>query len=389
MRTQVVIIGGGPSGLLLSQLLYLNGIENVVLEKHTKKYVLSRIRAGVLEQGTVNLLNKAGLGKRIKNEGFNHDGIFLSVKNHSFRIDFKSLVNKTVTVFGQTEVTADLYSVVEKDKGRIINSAKNVMPCDILTNKPYVTYEINGLDKKITCDFIIGCDGFHGITRQIIPKNKIKTFERIYPFGWLGILSETCPVNDELIYANHKTGFALASMRNKNLSRYYIQTSINDKVEMWDDDRFWFELKKRLPKDASERLVTGPSIEKSLAPLRSFVVEPMKFGNLFLVGDAAHIVPPTGAKGLNLAFSDVHYLYKSLICYFKNDDKNAIEQYSSKALNRVWKTIRFSWWMTNTLHKFPDQTEFDQKIQEAELEYLKNSIDAQKSLAENYVGLAF
>ena len=217
----------------------------------------------------------------------------------------------------------------------------------------------------------------------------IKTFERIYPFGWLGILSETCPVNDELIYANHKTGFALASMRNKNLSRYYIQTSINDKVEMWEDDRFWFELKKRLPKDASERLVTGPSIEKSLAPLRSFVVEPMKFGNLFLVGDAAHIVPPTGAKGLNLAFSDVHYLYKSLICYFKNDDKNAIEQYSSKALNRVWKTIRFSWWMTNTLHKFPDQTEFDQKIQEAELEYLKNSIDAQKSLAENYVGLEF
>ena len=389
MRTQVLIIGGGPSGLLLSQLLSLSEIDCVILEKHTKEHVLSRVRAGVLEQGTVDLLKKAGVHKRIKKEGFVHNGIFLSAKNNSFRIDFKKLVNKSVTVYGQTEVTRDLYSAREKSNGIIFNSVKNVMPHDFNTNKPYVTFNQQGEEKKVFCDFIAGCDGFHGVSRQAVPRGKIKTSERVYPFGWLGVLSETPPVNDELIYANHETGFALASMRNKNLSRYYIQTSIKDKIEKWDDKKFWIELKKRLPFEASAKLVTGPSIEKSIAPLRSFVAEPMKFGSLFLVGDAAHIVPPTGAKGLNLAFSDVYYLYESLKNYYKNDDKNAINYYSDRALKRVWKAIRFSWWMTTTLHKFPGQSSFDQKIQEAELEYLESSISSQRALAENYVGLPF
>ena len=389
MRTQVLIIGGGPSGLLLSQLLHLSGIDCMTLEKHSKEHVMSRIRAGVLEQGTVNLLKKAGVHKRIEKEGFRHNGIFLSAKNHSFRIDFKKLVNNAVTVYGQTEVTSDLYSAREKSNGIIFNSAKDVMPYDFNTNKPYVTFNHEGVEKKVFCDFIVGCDGFHGVSRQAIPKKEIRISERVYPFGWLGVLSETPPVNDELIYANHETGFALASMRNRNLSRYYIQTSIKDKIEKWDDKNFWLELKKRLPFEASENLITGPSIEKSIAPLRSFVAEPMKYGSLFLVGDAAHIVPPTGAKGLNLAFSDVHYLYESLKNYYKNDDKNAINNYSNMALTRVWKTIRFSWWMTTTLHKFPGQSSFDQRIQEAELEYLKSSISSQRALAENYVGLPF
>ena len=389
MRTQVVIIGGGPSGLLLAQLLLLSEIDCIILEKHTKEYVLSRVRAGVLEQGTVDLLKKAGVHKRIKKEGFRHNGIFLSAKNNSFRIDFKNLVNKPVTVYGQTEVTTDLYSAREKSNGIIFNSANNVMPCDFNTKKPYVTFSHQGIEKKVFCDFIAGCDGFHGVSRRAIPKEKIKTSERVYPFGWLGILSETPPVSDELIYANHETGFALASMRNKNLSRYYIQTSIKDKIERWDDKKFWKELKKRLPFEAAENLITGPSVEKSIAPLRSFVAEPMKFGSLFLVGDAAHIVPPTGAKGLNLAFSDVHYLHESLKNYYKNNNKNDINYYSDRALARVWKTIRFSWWMTKTLHKFPGQSSFDQKLQEAELEYLESSISSQTALAENYVGLPF
>ena len=389
MRTQVLIIGGGPSGLLLSQLLSLSEIDCIVLEKHTKEHVLSRVRAGVLEQGTVDLLKKAGVHKRVKKEGFVHNGIFLSAKNHSFRIDFKKLVNKPVTVYGQTEVTRDLYSAREKSNGIIFNSVKNVMPHDFNTNKPYVTFNQQGEEKKVFCDFIAGCDGFHGVSRQVVPRGKIKTSERVYPFGWLGVLSETPPVNDELIYANHETGFALASMRNNNLSRYYIQTSIKDKIEKWDDKKFWIELRRRLPIEAAENLITGPSIEKSIAPLRSFVAEPMKFGSLFLVGDAAHIVPPTGAKGLNLAFSDVYYLYESLKNYYKNDDKNAINYYSDRALTRVWKAIRFSWWMTTTLHKFPGQSSFDQKIQEAELEYLESSISSQRALAENYVGLPF
>ena len=389
MRTQVLIIGGGPSGLLLSQLLHDSNIDCIVLEKHTKQHVLERIRAGVLEEGTIKLLSKAGVLNRIKNEGFIHDGIFLSSKNRGFRIDFKTLINKKVTVYGQTEVTKDLYEIRERKNGKVFNSVKNVKPHQFEKDTPFVTCMINGENKTIHCDFIVGCDGFHGISRKSIPKNKIKIFERIYPFGWLGILSETPPVSKELIYANHETGFALASMRNDNLSRYYIQTPINEKIEEWSDNRFWIELKNRLPDESSDHLVTGPSIEKSIAPLRSFVVEPMSFGNLFLVGDAAHIVPPTGAKGLNLAFSDVHYLFETLKEFYIEKNKKVLSKYSERALNRVWKAIRFSWWMTVTFHKFPNQSDFDQKMQESEIEYLKNSIIAQKSLAENYVGLPY
>ncbi len=389
MRTQVLIIGGGPSGLLLSQLLSNVEIDCIVLEKHTKEHVLSRIRAGVLEEGTIKLLKQAGISKRIYEEGFEHDGIFLSLKNHGFRIDLKKLINKKVTVYGQTEVTKDLYEVREKNGGKIYNSVKDVMPHEFTTDKPFVTCKIDDKEKKIYCDFIIGCDGFHGVSRKTIPEKKLKVFERIYPFAWLGILSETPPISHELIYANHKTGFALASMRNENLSRYYIQTSINEKINDWDDNRFWSELKKRLPTESLNSLVIGPSVEKSLAPLRSFVVEPMSFGNLFLVGDAAHIVPPTGAKGLNLAFSDVNYLYETLNEYYQEKNKKILLKYSEKALSRVWKAIRFSWWMTVTFHKFPNQSNFDQKMQESEIQYLENSIVAQKSFAENYVGLPF
>ena len=389
MRTKVVIIGGGPSGLLLSRLLSLENIDNVVLEKQSREHVQGRIRAGVLENGTIEMLRLAGVSKRLDNEGFKHNGIELSFKNHGFRIDLKKLTDKHVTVYGQTEVTKDLYEIIEKENGNIINCAEDVLPQKVGEINSFVTFKKNGIENKIMCDFIIGCDGYHGISRKIIPKNLINIFERVYPFGWLGILSETPPVKEELIYANHGNGFALASMRNNNLSRYYIQTSLDDRVESWDDKRFWEELKRRLPIEASETIITGPSIEKSIAPLRSFVCEPMNWNNLFLVGDAAHIVPPTGAKGLNLAVSDVYYLFNGLKKhYLFNDDKD-LKNYSTKALSRVWKAIRFSWWMTTTFHKFPEQTSFDQRIQDSELEYLENSIASQKVLAENYVGLPF
>ena len=309
MRTKVVIIGGGPSGLLLSRLLSLENIDNVVLEKQSREHVQGRIRAGVLENGTIEMLRLAGVSKRLDNEGFKHNGIELSFKNHGFRIDLKKLTDKHVTVYGQTEVTKDLYEIIEKENGNIINCAEDVLPQKIGEINSFVTFKKNGIENKIMCDFIVGCDGYHGISRKVIPENLINIFERVYPFGWLGILSETPPVKEELIYANHGNGFALASMRNNNLSRYYIQTSLDDRVECWDDKRFWEELKRRLPIEASESIITGPSIEKSIAPLRSFVCEPMNWNNLFLVGDAAHIVPPTGAKGLNLAVSDVYYLF--------------------------------------------------------------------------------
>jgi p-hydroxybenzoate 3-monooxygenase len=389
MRTKVVIIGGGPSGLLLSRLLSLENIDNVVLEKQSREHVQGRIRAGVLENGTIEMLRLAGVSKRLDNEGFKHNGIELSFKNHGFRIDLKKLTDKHVTVYGQTEVTKDLYEIIEKENGNIINCAEDVLPQKVGEINSFVTFKKNGIENKIMCDFIVGCDGYHGISRKVIPENLINIFERVYPFGWLGILSETPPVKEELIYANHGNGFALASMRNNNLSRYYIQTSLDDRVESWDDKRFWEELKRRLPIEASESIITGPSIEKSIAPLRSFVCEPMNWNNLFLVGDAAHIVPPTGAKGLNLAVSDVYYLFNGLKKhYLFNDDKD-LKNYSTKALSRVWKAIRFSWWMTTTFHKFPEQTSFDQRIQDSELEYLENSIASQTVLAENYVGLPF
>jgi p-hydroxybenzoate 3-monooxygenase len=389
MNTKVVIIGGGPSGLLLSKLLSSEGIDNIVLEKQSKKHVIGRVRAGVLENGTIEMLRLAGVSERLDKEGFMHDGVFLSFKNHGFRIDLKKLTNKNVTVYGQTEVTKDLYDAIEKSNGIIFNNAKEVIPHEINSKNPFVTFKYNGLEKKISCNFVVGCDGYHGISRKIIPKEVITTYERVYPFGWLGILSETPPVSEELIYANHGNGFALASMRNKNLSRYYIQTNLKDDIENWTDKKFWEELKKRLPSDAADRIITGPSIEKSIAPLRSFVCEPMNWKNLYLVGDAAHIVPPTGAKGLNLAVSDVFYLYNAMKEFYLSGNKGSLNTYSQKALSRVWKATRFSWWMTTTFHKFPEQSSFDQHIQDSELEYLENSIASQTVLAENYVGLPF
>ncbi|MBD3678861.1 MAG: 4-hydroxybenzoate 3-monooxygenase [Rhodobacteraceae bacterium] len=389
MRTQVCIIGGGPSGLLLSQLLHLKGIDTVILERKSRDYVLSRIRAGVLEWGSVEMLREAGVGDRMDREGFVHAGTYMSALNKGFRIDFEKLTGKKVMVYGQTEVTRDLYDARDRMDGVIIDEADGVTPHGLDTDAPYVTYVKDGTEHRIDCDFVAGCDGFHGVSRKSIPASVLREYESVYPFGWLGILSETPPVSDELIYANHERGFALCSMRNANLSRYYVQAPVDDPIEKWTDEAFWDELKRRIPEDAADRIVTGPSIEKSLAPLRSFVAEPMRWGRLFLVGDAAHIVPPTGAKGLNLAVSDVHYLYHGLVQHYQDKDDSGIDTYSQKALARVWKSERFSWSMTKMLHRFPDQSAFDQRMQEAELAYLESSTAAQTALAENYIGLPF
>lgn len=388
MKTQVCIIGGGPAGLLLSHLLHRAGVDSVVLERRTRDYVLSRIRAGVLEWGSVKLLEEAGLGARMHKEGFVHDGTYLASRNRGFRIDFKGLTGHPVMVYGQTEVTRDLYAARDADGGTIIDEAEGVT-LHGLPDTPHVTYTKDGTEHRIDCDYIAGCDGYHGVSRATMPKKILKTFEKVYPFGWLGILSETAPVSDELIYANHDRGFALCSMRNAHLSRYYIQVPVDDPVEKWTDAAFWDELKRRIPHDAADRIETGPSIEKSIAPLRSFVAEPMRWGKLFLAGDAAHIVPPTGAKGLNLAVSDVHYLSQALIAHYRDGDDAGIEGYSDRALRRVWKAIRFSWWMTTLLHRFPKQTEFDQRLRDVEMDYLEGSVAARTSLAENYIGLPF
>ena len=390
MKTQVAIIGGGPSGLLLSQLLMINGVKTVVLEKKTRKYVLNRIRAGIIEPNSVKLILDAKLGNRIIKDGFKHSGTIISDGISDFRIDFKALVKKEVTVFGQTEITKDLYSAQDKLQANIFHNVSQVKLEDLETKEPTVTFATdNGTKKKIQADFVVGCDGYHGISRSYIPKDKIKLFERNYPFGWLGILSETPPVNEELIYASSKEGFALASMRNENLSRYYIQCPTNSKAEDYSDDFFWNQLRKRLPRKYAENLITGKSIEKSIAPLRSFVCEPMQWGNLFLVGDAAHIVPPTGAKGLNLAFSDVNYISTALLYFYTNGNADLLSEYSETALKRVWKTVRFSWWMTNLLHTFPNASNFDRRIQLSEYEYLRQSERGQASLAENYIGLPY
>ncbi|MBY4894034.1 4-hydroxybenzoate 3-monooxygenase [Rhodobacteraceae bacterium N5(2021)] len=389
MKTQVAIIGGGPSGLLLAQLLHTQGIDSIVLERKTKEYVLGRIRAGVLEQGLVGLLEQAGCADRLHAEGFTHDGTLIAYGDQMFRVDFTAHVDKPVVVYGQTEVTRDLYAAREAAGGQIIYNVDDVVIHDAKTDAPYVSFAVEGESLRIDCDFVAGCDGFHGVSRKTIPEDARQEYEKIYPFGWLGILSETPPVNHELIYANHPRGFALCSMRNAQLSRYYIQCSLDDHPDNWSDDAFWEELKRRIPPEQAEALVTGPSIEKSIAPLRSFVTEPMRWGRLFLCGDAAHIVPPTGAKGLNTAASDVHYLFEGLKIFYKNGTKDGIDVYSEKALARVWKAERFSWWFTSMMHRFPDQTAFDLKMQIADLEFLRGSTSAQKAMAENYVGLPY
>jgi len=389
MRTQICIIGGGPSGLLLGQLLYLRGIDTVILERRTRAHVLSRIRAGVLEHGFVSLMREAGVAERLDREGFVHDGVIIASSQGQTRIDFDKLTGKSVIVYGQTEVTRDLYAARDSVGAPIIDEAEDVEIHGADSDAPFVTYRKDGRDHRIDCDFIAGCDGFHGVSRQTIPTSVRREYEKVYPFGWLGVLSETAPVHDELIYAASPRGFALCSMRNANLSRYYVQCPLTDKVEDWSDEAFWAELRRRLPEDVAERLITGPSIEKSIAPLRSFVTEPMRWGRLFLCGDAAHIVPPTGAKGLNTAASDVHYLYTGLCQWYEDHDAKGIDDYSAKALLRIWKAERFSWWMTNLLHHFPDQSDFDIKMRGADLAYLRDSAAAQLSLAENYVGLPF
>tara|TARA_B100000131_G_C18115499_1_gene611162 strand:- start:1777 stop:2949 length:1173 start_codon:yes stop_codon:yes gene_type:complete len=390
MKTQVAIIGGGPSGTLLALLLSKAGIDVVILEKQTKEYVLSRIRAGVLEWNSVEMIREVEIGSRMNKLGTVHEGTFLSSSNKQFRVDFKKSVNKQVMIYGQTEVTSDLYNSLNDQNINVLHKVKDVHLEDLNTQKPKVNFRNSSdIAKSIEVDFVIGCDGYHGISRKHIPLNILKEYEKVYPFGWLGVLSDTPPVSHELIYANHERGFALASMRNKMLSRYYIQVPNTSKVEEWSDKNFWEELKKRLPTEAADTIVTGPSIEKSIAPLRSYVVEPMSWGKLFLVGDAAHIVPPTGAKGLNLAFSDVNYLSKALIAHYNDNNPEELNHYSDVALSRVWKVVRFSWWMTKLLHNFPNQNEFERKIQLSELDYLSKSQAAQYAFAENYVGLPY
>jgi len=389
LKTQVAIIGAGPSGLLLGRLLELQGIDNVIIEAKSPDYVLSRIRAGVLEQGTANLLREAKVSERMDREGHVHEGFALSFGGQLARIDLKKYSGgKTVIVYGQTEVTKDLMDARVASGAPSFYEADDVALHDIDGEQPRVTFTKDGQQHTITCDYIAGCDGFHGVSRKSVPADRIKLFERVYPFGWLGILSRTPPVSDELIYANHERGFALCSMRSTMLSRYYVQCSLSDKVEDWSDDRFWQELQSRLPQDVASRMVTGPSIEKSIAPLRSFVAEPMQFGRMFLVGDAAHIVPPTGAKGLNLAASDVYTLYHVLRRRYKEGRIDLVAKYSEICLRRIWKAERFSWWMTSILHKFGDDP-FSQRIQEAELAYYTSSEAGLTNIAENYVGLPY
>ena len=389
MRTQVAIIGAGPSGLLLSQLLNCAGIETVVLERQSREYVLSRIRAGVLEQGTVDLLVRAGVGARMAREGQPHSGCYLTHDQQMIRIDFTEACAAKVMVYGQTEVTRDLYEAQDALGAQHIHGVENVVLHDLEGQTPYVSYDLDGKSHRLECDFIAGCDGFHGVSRKSIPETVRREYEKVYPFGWLGVLSETPPLHEELIYANHPRGFALASMRNPMLSRYYIQVPLSDKVEDWSDDAFWTEFKARIPSDVAQALVTGPSIEKSIAPLRSFVTEPMRWGRLFLVGDAAHIVPPTGAKGLNLAASDVHYLSEGLIAQYAANDGSGLEAYSEKALARVWQAMRFSWSVTTMMHRFPEHGAYDRQMQRVELMQLARNPAAQRLFAENYTGLPY
>ncbi|MFN3524453.1 MAG: 4-hydroxybenzoate 3-monooxygenase [Paracoccus sp. (in: a-proteobacteria)] len=386
MRTQVAIIGGGPSGLLLSQLLNRAGVATVVLERQSRDYVLGRIRAGVLERGTVALLDEAGVGQRMHAEGHPHHGCYLAHDQDMFRVDFSAACGQEVMVYGQTEVTRDLYAAQDAIGATLVHGVENVVLHGLDGPSPAVTYDQNGQSHRLECDFVAGCDGFHGVSRQAIPAEIRQEYERVYPFGWLGVLSETPPLCDELVYANHPRGFALASMRNANLSRYYIQVPLTDTVEDWSDAAFWDELRARLPASVAGDLVTGPSIEKSIAPLRSFVTEPMRWGRLFLCGDAAHIVPPTGAKGLNLAASDVKYLSDAMIAHYRQGDDAGLDSYSEKALRRVWKAMRFSWSVTTMMHRFPEHGAYDRRMQKAELDMLATSDAARRQFAECYTG---
>jgi p-hydroxybenzoate 3-monooxygenase len=387
-RTQVAIIGGGPSGLLLSQLLYLHGIDNVVLERQSREHVAGRIRAGVLEQGTVDLLLEAKLGDRIRQERMVHDGFSLAFAGRSIRVDLLRLAGGTVSVYGQTEVTKDLLEARETANAKLIFEAVDVAVEGFDGKQPTVRYRSGGQLHELHCDFIAACDGFHGVCRKSVPHSAIQTFERVYPFGWLGILADVPPAGVELTYSNHARGFALCSMRSKTRSRYYIQCGLHEKLDAWPDTRFWEELRSRLPEPLAQSVITGPSIEKSIAPLRSFVVEPVRFGKMFLVGDAAHIVPPTGAKGLNLAAADVRVLYQGLVEYYRTARSDLLDRYSAIVLRRTWKAVRFSWWLTSVLHKFSDDP-FNHRLQLAELEYLSGSTAALTSVAENYIGLPF
>lgn len=397
LKTQVAIIGAGPSGLLLGQLLHKQGISNIILERVTGDYVLGRIRAGILEQGFADLVREAGVAERMDAEGHVHEGVELSVNGERHRIDLKELTGGDVVVcYGQVEITRDLMDAREAAKLETYYEASDVQPHDVKSDSPYVTFLHGGEEYRLECDYIAGCDGFHGVSRQTIPQELRTEHERVYPFGWLGLMADVPPCNHELIYAMSDRGFALASQRSLTRSRYYLQVPLTDKVEDWSDERFWDELKKRLPEDVAANMQTGPSIEKSIAPLRSFVCEPMQYGNLFLVGDAAHIVPPTGAKGLNLAASDVATLYKILTRVYRDGDKACISQYSEIALRRVWNGERFSWWMTNMMHDFGGEVSstgmdplMQKRFMESELNYYLNSENGRKVIAEQYVGLPY
>jgi p-hydroxybenzoate 3-monooxygenase len=389
MHTQVAIVGAGPSGLLLGQLLARAGVDNVILERHSAEHVLGRIRAGVLEQGTVETLEEANVAGRLHREGLVHEGIEIAHRGVRHRIDFQGLCGKSVVVYGQTEVTRDLMDARRAAGARTIYEAEDVRIEGFDGTTPRVSWRHGDEAHEIACDFIAGCDGYHGVTRQSVPPGAITTYERVYPFGWLGVLVDRPPVSHELIYVNHQRGFALCSMRSTTRSRYYVQCPLDEKIESWPDERFWHELRARLDERANVALRTGPSIEKSIAPLRSFVGEPLRFGRLLLAGDAAHIVPPTGAKGLNLAASDVRYLAHALADWFRRGDARGLDSYSARCLKRIWLAERFSWWMTSLLHHFPGTDPFGAKMQEADLTLLFASVASQRSLAENYVGLPF
>ncbi len=390
MNTQVAIIGAGPSGLLLGQLLHNAGIKTVILERQTPEYVLGRIRAGILENGTVELLREAGVSRRMDAEGLIHHGVEFLFANQRIPVPLSELTGgKTVMVYGQTEVTRDLMEARQACGAQTIYGVEQVELRDLKSDKPCVTFVKNGETCRLECDFVAGCDGFHGVSRQSIPREILREYESIWPFGWLGLLADTPPVNHELIYAHHERGFVLCSQRSLTRSRYYLQVPLSDKVEQWSDERFWGELKRRLPEELSQKLVTGHSLEKSIAPLRSYVVEPMQYGRMFLVGDAAHIVPPTGAKGLNLAVSDVNYLWRILRQYYRHGREDLLSHYSQLALNRVWKGERFSWFMTHLLHDFQDKSAFDRKMQEADRQYYLGSRAGLTTIAENYVGLPY